>query len=137
MTSEWKKSLLEILDTEIESAKVSVAKTDEASKFIVTGWSQSGDKYHAQMAADLAASYLKRLKDIRNEIEKSEVKVMHKVEPVSFVEVEYEDRSKLSFTYVANGVSLTRSLFISTNSPLGKAILGKIVRSVKKLAFFT
>lgn len=127
MTSEWKEHLLSLLEAEVESAKEYVSKTDEALKFTVTGWSQSGDKYHAQVAAQMTRDYLGRIEKLKSEVENAKIRSLDKVEPVSFVEIKYDDGSSLSFTFVTNGVSLTRTLFISKDSALGKAIFGRKV----------
>ncbi len=120
MTSGWKKNLLDFLAIEIDKARVSAQKTDEASNFIMTG-----DKYHAQKAAELTDQYLKRLEKLRDEIITSGDEIKTKAEPVSCVDIEYKDGARLKFILVNTAVSLTRYLFISIDSPLGKAVLNK------------
>ncbi|OGM37924.1 hypothetical protein A3F01_02875 [Candidatus Woesebacteria bacterium RIFCSPHIGHO2_12_FULL_38_11] len=115
------------MEVEIQKAKENAKKTDEASKFIVTGPSQSGDKYHAQNAASLAQSYVNRLEELKLEISSAKDGVSQVAEPESFIEIEYEDKSTLEFYLVDNAVSLTRFLFISKDSPLGLALIGKKV----------
>lgn len=135
MTPNRKKSLLVFLEGEIKKARENAYKADEASKFIMTGPSQSGDKqslplrdkYHVEKAADLTHEYLQRLELLKKEIKAADETPKDTVEPVSLVEIEYDDKSRLQFILVKNAVSLAKHLFISTDSPLGRAILSKKV----------
>ena len=70
MNIQFKNELSIFLSQEIEKAKNNALLTDEASKFIVTGHSQAGDKYHAEAAAKLAESYAASLKKLKKEIDK-------------------------------------------------------------------
>ena len=127
MTKERKNETLVFLELEIQRAKENAEKTDEASKFIMTGPSQSGDKYHAQNAAALAKSYVKRLEKLKKEIQEAKEEPETIVKPTCYIEVEYDDGSKLNFYLVENAVSLAGFLFISSLSPLGSSILEKKV----------
>lgn len=127
VTGEKKKELIEFIDTEIARLRQSAAQADEASKFIVTGPSQSGDKYHSENSAALAQEYLFRVIKLKKEIESADENPNIVALPVSSVEIEYEDANRLSFYLVKNAVSLTRFLFISLESPLGHAVFGKKV----------
>src|SRR3990172_5810629 len=127
MIAEKKKMILDFLEGEIMRARLNAIKTDEASKFVVTGPSQSGDKYHAQNAASLAASYVARLENLKKEISEADIALAQIVKPGSHIEIEYADASRLDFYLVDNAVKVTRFLFVSERSPLGSAIMGKKV----------
>lgn len=125
MTKEEKNTLLTYIKSEVQKAKENAAKADEASKFIVSGPSQSGDKYHAQNAADLANSYVKELEKLNSEINGVNEEIAQFVKPISHVEVKYDDGNNLDFYFVEHAASLTKILFISRQSPLGVSIFGK------------
>lgn len=133
MTKEKKKKVLDFLDLEIEKVKTSAAKTSDAAGFVMSGFSEAGDKqsltlrdkYHAEKTAELTKQYLERLKALRKEIENSSVGVVNKAAPISYIKIRYEDGSELEFFLVENAASVTRFVFISKDSPLGKAVLGK------------
>jgi transcription elongation GreA/GreB family factor len=125
MTSEWKTKLLVYLESEVHKARRNAAETDLASQFVVTGPSQSGDKYHSVKAAELTEKYLANLLNLKKEIENEPVKAVDAAKPICFVGIAYTDGGILTFTYVNKAVSLTQFLFVSKDSPLGRAILGK------------
>lgn len=125
MTHERKGQLLEFLGLEIKRVKEVARKADEASKFILTGPSQSGDRYHSENAAELAKSYLKRLEKLVEEVKSAKEEILKLAQPVCFVEIEYEDKGRLSFVLVENALTTPGQVFISKNSPLGTAVLGK------------
>jgi len=127
MTKEEKDILLVYIKEEIRKAKENADKADEASKFIISGPSQSGDRYHAQNAADLAGAYVQELEKLNKEISNTSETVNESVKPVSHVEIRYDDGNSLDFYLVENAASLTRFLFISKTSPIGVSIIGKKV----------
>lgn len=127
MTKEEKDLLQNYIKEEIQKAKQSALQADEASKFIISGPSQSGDRYHAQNAADLANAYVLELEKLNKEIENAKEEINEYIKPVSHVEVRYDDGNNLDFYLVENAASLTRFLFISKGSPLGNSIVGKKV----------
>lgn len=129
MTKERKSQLLKLLESEIVKAKANAQKADEASKFKISGPSESGDKYHSEKAADLALGYLKNLEGLKKEIEAAREVAVNRAEPVCYVEVQFTDLTSMNFILVEKAVSMTGYLFLSTESPLGKAVFGKGVGS--------
>ncbi len=120
-----KDEILKTLNIEILKIRESARKTDEASKIHLTGGSASGDKYHPQMAASLTNEYLERLSSLKKEVSNATELISKIAQPVSFLKVIYDDAETLEFVLVENAVSTLRFIFISKNSPLGKAVLGK------------
>lgn len=120
-----KEKILKLLDAEINKIQESAKKTDEASKQRLTGWSAAGDKYHAIGAADLAKSYLNSLELLKNELKKSPEKVINVANPPCYMRTAYDSGDVADLILVENAVSLPSVSFISTGSPLGKAIIGK------------
>ncbi len=120
-----KAEILKALDLEILNIRESAQKTDEASRVPLIGWSASGDKYHAEMAASLANEYLERLSSLKKEISGANDEPSEFAQPVSLLKVKYDDSETLEFVLVENAVSTSRFIFVSKNSPLGKAVLGK------------
>lgn len=118
--------VLEILNTEIAKIQVNAKITDDASKQRLTGWSAAGDKYHAQAAADLTKSYLKRLELLKGELEKAPAGTSKIIKPPCFVRIVFTDGEVCDLFLVKNAVSLPNASFISEESPLGKAVLGKV-----------
>jgi transcription elongation GreA/GreB family factor len=119
-----KDEILRTLNIEILKIRESARKTDEASK-LLTGWSASGDKHHQQMAASLTDDYLERLSALKKEISETSDEISKTAQPVSLLKVVYDDAETLEFVLVQNAVSTPRFVFISQNSPLGKAVIDK------------
>ena len=122
--------ILKLLDIEIYKIRESAKKTDEASKVKLTGWSAAGDKYHALAAADLADSFLKRLEFLKNELQKGFTDNIQVVNPPCYLRIKYDDGQTAELYLVKNAVSLPGISFISVDSPLGKAVLGKKINDV-------
>jgi transcription elongation GreA/GreB family factor len=130
-----KDEILKYLDRELLKIRESAKVTDEASKFTMTGYSQAGDKkslakeylgkYHTTKAAELTEEYLKRLEKLKNEIIKSSDTVKNEAVPETSIDIKYDDGTTLSFILVDSAISLREYLFISSDSPLGKAVSGK------------
>ena len=118
-------NILRKLNLEIVKIRENAEKTDEATKERLTGWSASGDKYHAQAAADLTKGYLKRLELLKKELEEAPTEIPKTIKPPCMVKVEYSDGGVAELILVKNAVSFSGTSFISIDSPLGKAVLDK------------
>jgi len=117
--------LIGLLALEIEKIKESAQKTDEAANMVTTGLSESGDKYHTQGAADLTKSYLKRLNLLKKELESATKDNSKTAKPPCFLQISFSDGGFTELYLVKNAVSLPSISFISSDSPLGKAVYGK------------
>jgi len=116
---------LNLLSSEIQKVSESAQKTDEASKDKLSGFSAAGDKYHAKNASDLVKSYLQRLELLKKELTDAVSQISETAEPPCCLEMVYDDGQTARFYLVKNAVSLPNLSFISPDSPIGKAVLGK------------
>lgn len=118
-----KKELLTKLRVEIKKAKEMAAKKKKAARvFKVASRSQQGDKLYYENAFYMAQDHLLRLLEFEKEVTSTEEKTPDRVEPISFVTVEYMEGGAASFYFVKTGLRLAETILISPGSPLGQAI---------------
>ncbi len=114
-----KNQLLEKINSELVRLEEIAKKTREDANFIAQGAlaspSASGDREHAQNQAMINLHRLGILKALKEEVEKG----------VGRYEVEYNDGRQESFYLVKHPVILAGFKLISSQSPLGKAIVNK------------
>lgn len=120
-----KQEIQKTLNTEIGRVRESAKITDEASKSVLMNKLSSADKDRSEAAVELANNYLDRLELLKKEFAKTPEKTPEFVENGSLVEVVYDDGEVAELVLVKNAVSLPGLSFISVDSPLGKAVLGK------------
>jgi transcription elongation GreA/GreB family factor len=117
-----KKKVLNLIDSEIEKAKTTsgraLSSTVKTGSILVKGKEDLA-------GADLAKSYLEKLKALKNEIKSLSNEKNLKINLGSFALVRYEDGSLLEICIVKNPVSVPNFLFVSKDSPLGSLLLGK------------
>lgn len=121
-----KKELLAKLKEEIEKAEQMKVKTKKAARvFKTASRSQQGDKILYENSHHMALDYFHRLLDFEKEVRSVSEKKPEKVEPVSFVRVNYLDGNEVSFYFAEKGTNLADLQVVTPSSPLGKSIAGK------------
>lgn len=123
--------LLTTVNQEIHKAQAIAQRSKEDANALshgaVASPSSSGDREHAQNQATINAANLQKLIDFKTQLEDHIHNQSHTAEAVSFIEIEFEDGSRNTFYLVESPIYLSTFKFISTNSPLGQAILGKTI----------
>lgn len=119
--------LLNIVNSEFEKAKKNYELIKKAAQEINASASaspsQSGDRFHAQGAADLAKQKLEAITNLKNEIELAvDENTPDVVTPPCFVNFGGEE-----IYLVDNVVTIGGLKFVSSKSPLGQNLLGKKV----------
>lgn len=126
MVKTRKEALLKLINLEIEKAQISTEKTSvDVKTFGKYSWSESGDKYHSESAAQLAQEYLANLRKLREEVEASNKEKSAVALPISYVEIVYDSRESAKFYFVNKGALLPGVLLITPSSPIGQAINNK------------
>lgn len=120
------------LKKELEKAKDRERKVKEAADEIARASynspSQSGDRFHSQSQADIAKESVERLKKVFNEVSAELSKpVPDNIQPVCWVELEYDDDNRDKFYYLDEPLSISGYKFVSSNSPFGNKLKGKKV----------
>lgn len=122
--------LLKILNLEIKRVGIYVEKTNQAANEIARASanspSQSGDREHSRNQAIITKEKLEKLEKLKDEINEALSKeIPIKVVGPCFVEVKYSSGVTDSFYLVKNPSFLTNVKVVSSESPLGKALIGK------------
>ena len=122
--------LLKILNLEIKRVGIYVEKTNQAANEIARASanspSQSGDREHSRNQAIITKEKFEKLEKLKNEVKEALSKeVSTKVVIPCFVEVKYSSGVTDSFYLVKNPTFLANAKIVSSESPLGKALLGK------------
>jgi hypothetical protein len=100
-------------------------RIEYVSKLLDIEIGKAGDKYHSESAAELAKNYLSSLKSLREEITSSPDKTYSVAKPISFIVLGYDNGERTEFYYVKKGALLRGTLFMTPDSPIGKAVYGK------------
>lgn len=128
MTKSRKDELLRRINLELGKAEISTEKTSAGVKtFGKYSWSESGDKYHSESAAELAQEFWLNLKKLRDEVENANDEKSISATPVSYLEISYNSSETAKFYLVNKSALLPGILLITPNSPIGKAVIGKKV----------
>lgn len=114
--------------TSREAAVKSHHAANEASGGLVASYSLAGDVEHARNSANLSIGKAEKIKNLMEEIESSiRNGVPETTKPVCFLSIKYEGGDKKDLYLVENPVLVAGFNLISSNSPLGKSLLGKAV----------
>lgn len=112
------------------------ASADEIARSSYNSPSQSGDRFHSQSQAEIAKESFSNLESFYKRLVKSaESAIPQAVEPISYVEVEYEGGELRSFYFVDRTPNLPGFNFVSSESSLGKLLFGKRVGEKIELKF--
>ncbi len=145
MTKSRKNELLRLINIELGKAEISTEKTSaDVKTFGKYSWSESGDKYHSESAAELAQEFLANLRKLCEEVESVNDEKSDSASPVSYIEISYDSGETAKFYLVNKNALLPGILLITPNSPIGKAVIGKkekdgfsyeIISAAKKKVF--
>jgi transcription elongation GreA/GreB family factor len=126
MKVERKRLLLEIISSEIESASHAAENAKGlAVEFADASFSQSGEREIYGIAAELAESTLHELQALREEVASASNETVTTAQPVCFVELDYDDGETEQCYLVSSVAKLQDITLITTQSAVGKTILGK------------
>ena len=119
-------TLIRALEAEIKKARKTAEKSRATAKeFRRASRSQQGDRRLYETAADLAESKLEELIVFKKTLENIPIKKNQRVEPFSFVKVEYDNGTVSPFHFVPQRIHLQDKLLVTPESPLGQAVIGK------------
>ena len=136
MKKERKMYLLRQINAEIKRRLQYVEGAKEVTNsFISASPSESGDRLLYRLLYQLADSALDKLIQLKNEIESSSNDTVTIIAPPCYIEIRFPEGDVESFYLVNNVANIDGIDFVSSKSPLGKALLGR--RQGEKVTYST
>ena len=122
-------SLLSSLEKEMvlakKRAKEARLAANETSKTSRTSWSAAGERDYSQGQADVLSDYYEKVKSVREKVEVAvDMSVPKSIDAPSFIKL-YLNGEEKEFYLLTEPINLEKFNLITSNSPLGEAILGK------------
>ena len=125
--------LLGAVENELAKAKRAAANTkqsaDEIARTAAHSPSQSGDSVHSSGQAHITQEYLARVVSFKNRLVSAQSETPSTIEAPCFVDLKFTDGRESTFYLVHDPVTIKGFTLVSASSPLGLALVGKIVGS--------
>ena len=118
MIKSRKEEILKLINFEVGKAKLMMDVTGFDAK-------NAGDKYHEEEAANITKKYFENLSKLLDEVKSAPDNSPEIVKPICYVELNYESGERVKLYLVRNYTLVTGALLITSESPIGRAIVGK------------
>lgn len=121
--------LLQILEKEEKLAKIRARElkfvANETAKSTVSSWSAGGDRFHTRSQSEAAEEICRKITSLKRKVEEEVTKpVSERISDPCFVDLILNEERE-EFYLVDQVVNLTGIKIISTESLLGKSLMGK------------